>query len=358
MSAPVIQDPWPNGNYTPDISKSIDGLISILAIRYLEPSYKETIKCIEDTKLKVVYVDRDRPGYGSLAEAINRGMQQMTSKYVFIVTNVTFDPHLPLTLASHIGDADIIHPSFNSDHKHLQVQQRFLDGCLGGIGFVPFVEFTAPLVNREKWLPVDESMPYWGFDLDHGWRVWDSGGKVLCDYSCTIGHTYIRNIKKGNSRTVHPSEDYTRRRLQRRRRFDIQTKNILKHKYGTRWAGVLFHKSESDIGRFIRDVVEKKFPGVMKKQAIVGDSEEPEIVRVIKDIRITHGSLNADGSCTLGGFINESDVITAEAYNRLSDSVRANVSSDGIGYLVRVRPSDLVDRPALGIHDESINDKP
>lgn len=279
------------GSYNPDMDKHTGDLISILAIRYLEPSYQETVKCIEATKLPVVYIDRDRPGYGSLAEVINRGMQQMTSKHVFIVTNVTFDAWLPLWLANHIGDADIIHPSFNSDHAHLKVNQRWLgDHGVAGIGCVPFVEFTAPLVNREKWLPVDESMPYWGFDLDHGWRVWDRGGKVLCDYTCTIGHTYIRNSTE--------KSEWTIRRKQRRRRFDVATRNILKHKYGTRWAGVLFHKRESDIGRFIRDVVEKKFPGIMKRgeNGIVGG-----------DIVLTHGSLNSDGSVGIGYIIKPKD---------------------------------------------------
>lgn len=292
-----------SSNYKPDMSKAINGLVSILAIRYMEPSYIDTVKCIEASGLHVVYVDREPKGIGSLAEAINRGMRQMTSKYVMIVTNVTFDPLLPAILISHIGDADIIHPSFGSDHKHLRVQPNWLgDPGIAGIGFVPFVEFTAPLVNREKWLPVDESMPYWGFDLDHGWRVWENGGKVLCDYTVTIGHTYIRNIGKNDRHTLL--------RLQRRRRADGQTKLILKRKYGAAWAGVLWHKSEKDIGRFISDVVAQKFPAVMTVKANERIEEFREIpkeawdslkpLRVIDNIQVTHTSLNEDGSYSMG----------------------------------------------------------
>jgi hypothetical protein len=293
------------GNYKPDISKAIAGLVSILAIRYTESSYAATVKSIQASGLPVVYVDRNPKGIGSLAEAINRGMKQMTTRFVFIVTNVTFDPLLPLTLVTHIHDADIIHPSFNSDHPHLQVIPQLMNttGFIGGVGFVPFVEFTAPLVNREKWIPVDESMPYWGFDLDHGWRVWENGGKVLCDYTCTIGHTYIRNIKHGKALNGDPI--ITQRRLQRRRQQDEPTKRVLKRKYGVKWNGVLFHKSASDIGRFINDVVRKKFPNVMQiGDARVWIEESAEIpVKVFDDIKITHLSLNSDGTAGFGYLI-------------------------------------------------------
>lgn len=189
--------------------------LSILAVEYLEPYYAETKKCIAATGLPVTYVKRNPEGIGSLAEAINRGMKQMTSDYVWIVTNVTFKPDTAHKLLKHIGDADVIHPSFNSDHLFMR------EG--NGQRQVPFVEFTAAMVKRSSWMGLDETMPYWGHDIDYGLRC---TGKILVDYETRVDHVYIRNSKP------HP---ITQRRLRLRRLEDAKTKARLLMKHGKDW---------------------------------------------------------------------------------------------------------------------------
>lgn len=213
--------------------------MTILAIRYIEPSYAETERCIEATGLPVVYVDRRPAGIGSLAEAINRGVSQIDDELIWIVTNVTFAPDVPQRLVNNIGNAAAIHPTFTSDHPFLRVGE--------GIKPVPFVEFTAPLIRKSMWIPLDEHCPYWGMDLDHGYQCWEKGYGVLCDHTTSISHVYIRNSHK------HP---VTRRRLLARRNTDAKTKEHLQRKYGEKWRDVLNHKSK-DIGEFVRLIASK-----------------------------------------------------------------------------------------------------
>lgn len=216
--------------------------LSIVAIKYLEPEYKETVKCINDTGLPVIWVDRNPAGIGSLAEAINRGVKQATTDYVWIVTNITFFSDVPKRLLQHIGEADVIHPVFKSDHKHLREGK--------GIGVIPFCEFTAAMVRRSTWMELDEQMPYMGHDLDYGYRVWKSGGKILCDYTTPIGHVYIRNA---------PFNKYRAKRLQARRETNHSTKSALKRKYGEEWKEITWYKTERQIGEFYEQVKQKCF---------------------------------------------------------------------------------------------------
>jgi 3-deoxy-D-manno-octulosonate 8-phosphate phosphatase (KDO 8-P phosphatase) len=192
------------------------GDIAIIAIEYLEPYFEQTRECIKATGLPVYYIARNPKGVGSLAEAINRGVAEHKDKYdlLWIVTNITFNPDVPKILASHIGDAAIIHPSFKSDHGFM----------FGGHGVkkVPFVEFTAPMIRTNKWAALDESMPYWGHDVDHGLRV----KSCLVDYGCSVDHVYIRNAQP------HP---VTQRRLAIRRSYDMSTKKHLLAKHGANW---------------------------------------------------------------------------------------------------------------------------
>lgn len=201
--------------------------ISILAIEYLEPSYEDTRRCIEATRLPVIYIHRSPSGTGSLAEAINRGMSQAATDYVWIVTNITFESNVPELLLSHIGIASVIHPTFSSDHSFKS----------GGTGQkpVPFVEFTAAMVKRIDWLDLDESMPYWGHDWDYGYKARAAGQTILIDYDVSISHTYIRNS---------PTHPITQSRLRLRRAADRETKKVLFDRYGKDYRALLFDEEQ------------------------------------------------------------------------------------------------------------------
>lgn len=203
----------------------------IVAVKYLEPEWAETKRCIEACNVPVVYVDRDRPGIGSLSEAINRGFREACAaydfKYVWFVTNVTFEPEVLTRLE---GEAErfpwaAVHPRFDSDHHHLRY----------GGDHVPFVEFTAPLIRRTMFtgLELDEDMPYWGQDLDWGHRARQRGFSMCVPPHISVDHVYIRNSKQHH---------ITKQRKAMRRATDQQTTNRLIEKYGTDWKSVLGYK--------------------------------------------------------------------------------------------------------------------
>lgn len=213
--------------------------LSIVAIRYLEPEYQETVKCIEATGLPVTYIDRNPAGIGSLAEAINRGVKEAKTRYVWVVTNITFEPKVFFELLYCIStyQADAVHPQFDSDHAHIRTGS--------GIQEVPFIEFTAAMIDREKWIGLDEACPYWGHDLIHGYEVHKRGGKILVDHTVRVEHTYNRNLKP------HP---VTLKRKAARKAADPATRRYLEQKYGREWRGIIFPKNEKDIVNFYRNV--------------------------------------------------------------------------------------------------------
>lgn len=194
--------------------------LCILSIIYLEPDWQQTKSCIEATGLPVVYVDRK--GIGSLSKAINQGAQLCKDfDYTWILTNVTFDNSQALELIKEAKNYAAIHPQFESDHLHLREGE--------GIKEVPFIEFTAPIVKTQVLLdfPLDEQMPYWGMDLDWGYRLRTNGYKLAVHHGVKIGHTYIRNNQSGHY--------ITERRKQLRRQTDLQTRNRLILKWGNDW---------------------------------------------------------------------------------------------------------------------------
>lgn len=221
----------------------------IISIVYLEPEWIETKRCIDKSGFPVHYVERKPMGVGYLAEAINRGFRESNAiqyQYAWIVTNITFAPGVPGRLLKSMDRYDVIHPAFNSDHIHERP-----DGS-GVVKPVPFVEFTAAMVRAEvfKDYPLDENLPYWGHDLDHGYRMWQNGYKVGVDHGCIIGHTYIRN-KESHPITVQ------RKRL--RKLTDYKTRLHLEKKYGKEWREIIFPKTEKQIGRFYEQVKSKCF---------------------------------------------------------------------------------------------------
>lgn len=223
--------------------------ILIVSVIYLEPEWQETKSCIEAAKayteansshtVDVFYIDRK--GIGSLSKAFNDGFKQGNGAeydYVWFVTNVTFgEGHLfvllrDIDLSNMFVKLAAIHPSFESDHKHLQTGESYDDLT------IPFIEFTAPFIKSEVFakFPLDEKMPYWGMDLDWSYRVKQAGWQLGCCHAVTLGHTYIRNTVKSI-----PNK-YTRQRYNRRKLTNASTERQLVAKYGVNWRNVLNYK--------------------------------------------------------------------------------------------------------------------
>lgn len=207
----------------------------ILSVVYLEPEWLNTKKCIDRTGLPVHYVERNPAGVGSLAEAINRGFREIESfgfKYVWVVTNITFEKGVPFKLRSMMDDYAIVHPSFSSDHYFCRPDDS------GKTKPVPFVEFTSPMIKSDTFIYLDENMPYWGHDQDYGYRMWERKQKVGVNHAVKIDHTYIR-------KTVH----YFSTTLQRhnlRKATNRSTKEALARKYGDGWRW-MFPRTEKEV---------------------------------------------------------------------------------------------------------------
>lgn len=153
---------------------------------------QQTTACLRAAGLdNIHYVDRD--GVGSMAKAFNRGARQVLSKrkppkYLWFVTNVTFPAALPGAMLEKMEEtttAAAIHPAFDSDHPHI----RKPDG-----EWIPFIEWTAPLVRVDAWQDVgelDEAMPYVHFDLDWSQRAKQAGWVLMATDAARMGHTYL-----------------------------------------------------------------------------------------------------------------------------------------------------------------------
>lgn len=188
--------------------------INIVAVQYLEPEYKETLKCLSKLSIPIIFVDRK--GVGSLAEAYNRGFEKVNSEFVWFISNITFKTNVPLDLLSNIRNYAGIHPKFPSHHKFIRNGK--------GIQDCKFIEFTAPIVRSEvfKEIKLDESMPYWGHDIAFGIECEKRGYKLAIDHTTEIGHVYIWDSKKN---------PITEERKRLRNETDISTKNELNKKY-------------------------------------------------------------------------------------------------------------------------------
>lgn len=206
--------------------------IAIVAVVYQEPDYAVTRRAIEACNVPVCWIDRR--GVGSLAKAINDGVAQtapLQAEFLWIVTNVGFGFELLPWLHQRLkGRRDLaaLHPAFESDHVFCQP-----DGS-DDIVEVPFVEFTCPLVRAEvlRQYPLDNRMPYWGHDLDWGYRVRAAGWAVGVDHGApAIEHTYIRNTPQTNPITVE--------RHARRKASNAGTTSLLRTLYGRQWREVL-----------------------------------------------------------------------------------------------------------------------
>jgi len=201
--------------------------LNIVAVRYLEPEYKETLKCLSKLDIPIIFVDRK--GVGSLAEAYNRGFEKVNSEFVWFISNITFKPNVIFDLLSNIRKPNVtlddlsniknyagIHPKFPSHHKFIKYGN--------GIQECNFIEFTAPLIRSEvfKEIKLDESMPYWGHDIAFGIECEKRGYKLAIDHTTEVGHVYIWDSKKN---------PITEERKRLRTETDLSTKNELNKKY-------------------------------------------------------------------------------------------------------------------------------
>jgi len=200
--------------------------VCIISVVYGEPEWKKTKECLELLDIPVNYIDRG--GVGSLAEAINKGFTKYAKPkhdYVLFVTNVTFPSMMLKKLVKEMDRSGYaaIHPSFNSDHHFCRPLNQ--DCTVES----PFVEFTCCMVRRDVFLNhyLDERMPYWGHDLDWGYRVKRSGYDVGIYHGIKLEHVYIRHNKK-----KHP---LTQERKRLRNNADSSTKAALIDKYGPNW---------------------------------------------------------------------------------------------------------------------------
>src|SRR5689334_2221551 len=98
----------------------------ILAVKYSETEYQKTIECLEKIKgVKIAFIERKPEGVGSLSEAINRGFREQWdgSEFVWIVTNIQFEPYLYQRLVNGMKSAPnlaALCPAYDSDHKFLR----------------------------------------------------------------------------------------------------------------------------------------------------------------------------------------------------------------------------------------------
>ena len=211
----------------------------ILSVIYEEPEWIETVKGLARCGIASRFVGRK--GVGSLSEAINRGVRESIPcdvDLIWILTNPVFRPEVPGKLARSImatGYATpsivangwaAVHPAFNSSHIMMRSQSD-------GLRETAFVEFTAPMVRAEllRQYPLDEDMPYVGFDLDWSYRVRRRGWSVGVDDRIHLRHVYLKNAMR-----THPA---TEERKRRRAAALPETHAKLESKYGKRWRYVL-----------------------------------------------------------------------------------------------------------------------
>jgi len=204
------------------------GKTIIIALRYEESSWKQTWDCISKCGCPVIIADRN--GMGNMAQAFNKAYQEnevviYKYDYIWFVTNIVFNSDILPKMEQELDNSfcSAIHPSFESDHLFCRKDGSDI------AKIVPFVEFTAPLIRRSLFdkFPLDERMPYWGHDLDWGYRINQASYKIAVHHGCEIQHTYIRNNES--------QEDITLMRKKNRKLWDKHTTQVIIEKYGENW---------------------------------------------------------------------------------------------------------------------------
>jgi hypothetical protein len=210
-----------------------------VALGYYEPGYlKQTTDSLNVCQIDYVVQMRDNQGVGSMAASFNRAMWRFTAPldidYVWMLTNVGFPNkmlmHMVGVLESHPKCA-AVHPMFESDHPHLNCKRLGDKDCPEHGSTVPFVEWTAPMIRMSAWSeigPLDENMPYWGFDLDWSRRALDAGWNLRVNTKSQLHHEYLRGRRKGEHRI-------TTERRRKRAELDKATDAALCEKWGDDW---------------------------------------------------------------------------------------------------------------------------
>jgi GT2 family glycosyltransferase len=216
-----------------DINKQVTPVV----LEYLEPGWHDqTMQCLIASGFdpeNILQVGRE--GVGSMSKAFNSvfegmyGFDVITTEYVWFVSNITFDKHVPAFMAAALDEYNnvaAIHPKFASDHPHIRNAK--------GRDYVPFVEWTAPMIRMDALREIgllDEKLPYWGQDIDWSHRAKVKGFELMVDGHSTVQHTYLRH-------TQNPAP-ITQIRGALRNVYNQSTENRLIEKWGKEWRKLL-----------------------------------------------------------------------------------------------------------------------
>lgn len=205
--------------------------IRIIALKYEEPYYSDTLECIWATGIPVTYADRQ--GVGNFSKAMNEAaLQNHPEEYLWFLTDVTFDPKTPFGLMESAikHNLSAVHPAHPSDHA-----SHIPDGS-GEVKLVPYVEWTAPLVRNETFKALgglDEDHHYWYQDLIYSKLLRDAGLRMGVDHGNPVGHTYRRN---------QIEHEITKQRYNMRIKRDSIERGILRKKFGPNWRRILWNQ--------------------------------------------------------------------------------------------------------------------
>lgn len=205
--------------------------LAIISLKYLEPYYENTLKCLQEIPYPILFADRD--GVGNMSRAFNEVFERMpfNVEYVWFLTNVTFSPDVPEKLMQ-VLDSDpniaAVHPAMaTSDHRHLWP---------GETRDVPFIEFTAPMFRAADFarFMLDENTPYYYMDLIISHQLKQEGKRLVCVGDAEVQHTYLRNERK-----QHP---ITNIRKQLRDYHTPISKRYMEQTFGADWQTKLWPK--------------------------------------------------------------------------------------------------------------------
>lgn len=203
----------------------------IISLKYLEPYYENTLKCLQEIPYPILFADRD--GVGNMSRAFNEVFERMpfNVEYVWFITNVTFTTDVPEKLMQ-VLDSDpniaAVHPAMaTSDHRHLWP---------GETRDVPFIEFTAPMFRAADFarFMLDENTPYYYMDLIISHQLKQEGKRLVCVGDAEVQHTYLRNERK-----QHP---ITNIRKQLRDYHTPISKRYMEQTFGADWQTKLWPK--------------------------------------------------------------------------------------------------------------------
>jgi hypothetical protein len=201
-------------------------MIHIVLLEYLEPDFKQTIECVLRTGLPYTIVSRD--GVGNMSRAYNTILNKhINAKYVWFVSNITFDSDVPNKLAETLESTGwaACHPIMKSSDHQFQWEAKEPKAT-------PFIEWTAPMVRYDsfKLCCLDEMLPYYYMDLDWCYRIRPEKVGIA---PVEIQHTYLRNKKE------HPIGQI---RKQLRNYWTPLSQHHMVQKYGKDWQNKLWPK--------------------------------------------------------------------------------------------------------------------